>query len=50
MSFSTLGLDPSLLATLTALGYTEPTPVQREAIPAAIGPRRPARTRSPDGK
>ena len=36
MSFSTLGLDPSLLATLTALGYTEPTPVQREAIPAAI--------------
>jgi superfamily II DNA/RNA helicase len=36
MSFSPLGLDPSLLATLTALGYTEPTPVQREAIPAAI--------------
>ena len=36
MSFSTLGLDPSLLATLTALGYAEPTPVQREAIPAAI--------------
>ncbi len=36
MSFTTLGLDPSLLATLTALGYTEPTPVQREAIPAAI--------------
>jgi len=36
MSFTTLGLDPSLLATLTALGYAEPTPVQREAIPAAI--------------
>jgi len=36
MSFPSLGLDPSLLATLTALGYTEPTPVQREAIPAAI--------------
>ena len=36
MSFSTLGLDPSLLATLTVLGYAEPTPVQREAIPAAI--------------
>jgi superfamily II DNA/RNA helicase len=36
MSFSTLGLDPSLLSTLTALGYTAPTPVQREAIPAAI--------------
>jgi superfamily II DNA/RNA helicase len=36
MSFSTLGLDPSLLATLAALGYTAPTPVQREAIPAAL--------------
>ena len=36
MSFSSLGLDPSLLATLTALGYTEPTPVQLEAIPAAL--------------
>jgi superfamily II DNA/RNA helicase len=36
MSFSSLGLDPSLLATLAALGYTAPTPVQREAIPAAI--------------
>ena len=35
MSFTTLGLDPSLLATLTALGYTLPTPVQLEAIPAA---------------
>ncbi|MSQ49320.1 MAG: DEAD/DEAH box helicase [Betaproteobacteria bacterium] len=36
MSFSTLGLDPSLLATLTTLGYSAPTPVQRVAIPAAI--------------
>ena len=36
MSFTTLGLDPSLLATLTALGYTVPTPVQLEAIPAAL--------------
>ena len=36
MSFSTLGLDPSLLATLSALGYTEPTPVQLAAIPAAL--------------
>jgi superfamily II DNA/RNA helicase len=36
MSFATLGLDPSLLATLAELGYTAPTPVQREAIPAAI--------------
>ncbi len=36
MSFSSLGLDPSLLANLTRLGYTAPTPVQREAIPAVI--------------
>jgi len=36
MSFTTLGLDPSLLATLTALGYTQPTAVQMAAIPAAI--------------
>ena len=36
MSFTTLGLDPSLLATLAALGYGTPTPVQREAIPAAL--------------
>ena len=36
MSFTTLGLDSSLLATLAALGYAEPTPVQREAIPAVL--------------
>jgi len=36
MSFTALGLDPSLLATLTALGYAEATPVQSQAIPAAI--------------
>ena len=36
MGFTTLGLDPSLLSTLTALGYTVPTPVQRDAIPAAL--------------
>jgi superfamily II DNA/RNA helicase len=36
MSFTALGLDPSLPATLTALGYTAPTPVQLEAIPAAL--------------
>ncbi len=36
MSFSTLGLDPSLLENLTRLGYTEPTQVQREAIPATL--------------
>jgi superfamily II DNA/RNA helicase len=36
MSFSSLGLDSSLLNNLDRLGYTEPTPVQREAIPAAL--------------
>ncbi len=36
MSFSTLGLDASLLDNLTRLGYAEPTPVQRAAIPAVI--------------
>ena len=36
MSFSSLGLDSSLLDNLTRLGYAEPTQVQREAIPAAL--------------
>ena len=36
MSFSTLGLHSSLLETLAALGYREPTAVQRTAIPAAL--------------
>jgi superfamily II DNA/RNA helicase len=36
MSFSSLGLDPSLLENLTRLGYVVPTPVQREAIPAVL--------------
>src|SRR5436190_1483857 len=36
MSFSSLGLDSSLLNNLAGLGYAAPTPVQREAIPAAL--------------
>src|SRR5258708_8746818 len=36
MSFSTLGLDSSLLDNLQRLGYNGPTPVQREAIPAVL--------------
>jgi ATP-dependent RNA helicase DeaD len=32
--FATLGLDPRLLDALTALGYEEPTPVQRATIPS----------------
>jgi ATP-dependent RNA helicase DeaD len=31
--FSALGLDPRLLDALIALGYEEPTPIQRAAIP-----------------
>jgi ATP-dependent RNA helicase DeaD len=31
--FTTLGLAPKLVASVTALGYEEPTPIQREAIP-----------------
>jgi superfamily II DNA/RNA helicase len=36
MSFSSLGLDLSLLENLTRLGYTTPTPVQSQAIPAVL--------------
>ena len=36
MGFSSLGLDSSLLKNLEGLGYHSPTPVQREAIPAAL--------------
>ena len=36
MSFTSLGLDSSLLSNLTRLGYVEPTPVQLQAIPAAL--------------
>jgi superfamily II DNA/RNA helicase len=36
MGFSSLGLDPSLLENLARLGYAEPTPVQKEAIPAVL--------------
>jgi len=34
--FSVLGLRDELLATTTALGYEEPTPIQREAIPLLL--------------
>jgi ATP-dependent RNA helicase RhlE len=39
MSFSTLGLAPALLRAVSAQGYTEPTPVQREAIPIVLAGR-----------
>jgi ATP-dependent RNA helicase DeaD len=34
--FSALPLDPKLLETLAELGYEEPTPIQREAIPMLL--------------
>ena len=36
MSFDHLGLAPELLAAVAQQGYTEPTPVQREAIPLVL--------------
>jgi ATP-dependent RNA helicase DeaD len=37
--FTGLGLDDSIVATLTELGYEEPTPIQREAIPILLSGR-----------
>ena len=37
--FATLGLSDPLLAALKTLGYEEPTPVQREAIPLLLAGR-----------
>ena len=34
--FAALGLSPSLVSAVNALGYEEPTPIQREAIPALL--------------
>ncbi|HEX8026066.1 MAG TPA: DEAD/DEAH box helicase, partial [Candidatus Limnocylindrales bacterium] len=39
MSFDTLGLTPELLRAVAAEGYTEPTPVQAEAIPFVLDGR-----------
>ena len=36
MTFAEIGLHEALLKALTQAGYTEPTPVQAQAIPAAI--------------
>src|SRR4051812_22559283 len=35
--FTHLDLDDRLLTTLAGLGYEEPTPIQREAIPLLLG-------------
>jgi ATP-dependent RNA helicase DeaD len=37
--FGSLGLDPALTGALTALGYEEPTAIQREAIPPLLAGR-----------
>ena len=37
--FAALGLAPELVSALTTLGYEEPTPIQREAIPTLLAGR-----------
>src|SRR5471032_2023937 len=37
--FAALGLDPQIVAALTLLGYEDPTPIQRETIPALLAGR-----------
>ncbi|HEX2531262.1 MAG TPA: DEAD/DEAH box helicase, partial [Burkholderiaceae bacterium] len=39
MTFEALGLHTSILKALTEAGYTKPTPVQEQAVPAAISGR-----------
>jgi ATP-dependent RNA helicase DeaD len=38
-TFAELGLSPPLIESLTALGYEEPTPIQRESIPPLLDGR-----------
>ena len=42
MSFESLGLHPSIVKAVTEAGYTAPTPVQAQAVPAAIAPSLPS--------
>ncbi|MBS3957587.1 MAG: DEAD/DEAH box helicase [Clostridiales bacterium] len=39
MSFEPLGLEPRLLAAVTRMGYTVPTPIQSQAIPHVLAGR-----------
>ncbi len=39
VGFAALGVAPEILSVLTALGYEEPTPIQREAIPPLLAGR-----------
>jgi len=36
LSFDNLGLSPRLLEAVAAMGYTSPTPIQRDAIPVVL--------------
>ena len=36
MSFNALGLEARILKAVQEAGYTEPTPIQAAAIPAAL--------------
>src|SRR5688500_15680476 len=36
MSFESFKLHPSLLASVQELGFTQPTPIQQQAIPSAL--------------
>src|SRR5690554_7650067 len=39
MTFETLGLSPALLRALADTGYTTPTPIQAQSIPAGLDGR-----------
>ncbi|MBF0274996.1 MAG: DEAD/DEAH box helicase [Nitrospinae bacterium] len=39
MSFTSLGLMPEILRSISETGYSEPTPIQREAIPFVLAGR-----------
>ena len=39
MSFNDLGLEPELLRAVADKGYTTPTPIQKQAIPAVLSGR-----------
>ena len=39
MTFDELSLDPRILAAVKAAGYTTPTPIQEQGIPAVLGGR-----------
>ena len=39
MSFSNLGLSDKVLAAVAATGYTNPTPIQEQAIPHVLARR-----------